>query len=182
MTALYMFSLVLGGGLLLLSLFSGDGGEAELDVDGAAELDGADAKVFSLRSLIYAAFGFGATGMLLSRLGASSAVTAAAAVITGLVAGAGVTAVFNYLRRTESGSIQGDTALVGAAGRVVLPLSGETPGAVVVARGGREVRLRALPHPAGEGDPGTWARILVVEVEHGIARVVPVKGDTLLEP
>jgi hypothetical protein len=53
---------------------------------------------------------------------------------------------------------------------------------VVVERAGRHVRLRALPHSTGEGDPADWRQIMVVEVERGIARVVPMKEENLLEP
>lgn len=188
MSAVYIFSLVLGGGLLLVSLLSGDGGDADVDVDldlemeGDAEMDGAAAKILSLRGLIYAAFGFGATGTLLSALGVGAVATAAAAAGTGLAASALVTWTFNYLRRTASGDLPGDQAFQGVPGRVVLPIAPESPGAVVVSRGGREIRLRALPHATAAGDPGGWREIMVVEVEAGIARVVPIKGDTLLDP
>ncbi|HSG49122.1 MAG TPA: hypothetical protein VLA43_14980 [Longimicrobiales bacterium] len=188
MSAVYIFSLVLGGGLLLVSLLSGDGGDAELDVDvdvdvdAGGEMDGAAAKILSLRGLIYAAFGFGATGTILSRLGVGTVATAGAAAVTGLAASVLVTWTFNYLRRTASGDLPGDQAFLGAPGRVVLPLSSGSPGAVVVSRGDREIRLRALPHDTAEGDPASWRRIMVVEVEAGIARVVPIKEDTLLTP
>lgn len=209
MLTLYIFSLVLGGGFLAISLLSGDGGEGDLDFDGGLELEGgleldgaldadagldldggdldagdvseAAAKIFSLRGLVYALFGFGATGTLLTGLGIGATVTALSAGVTGFLSSALVTSVFNYLRRTDSGALPGDQSFAGALGRVVLPLSPGSPGAVVVQRGGREIRLRALPHPSGEGAPQTWSRVMVVEMERGVAQVVPMEGDRLLE-
>ena len=192
MMAVYLFSLIVGGGLLLLSLFGGEGGDLEvdgaLDLDGlgdAAEVasgDGADSKIFSLRSLIYAVFGFGGTGAVLTSLGAAAATTLVAALVTGFLSGGMVSAAFGYLRRTDSGAKLDDRALEGLPGHVVLPIEAESPGAVVVVRGDRRLRLRALPYGAVEGDPSEWDRVVVVEVEGGIARVTPLEGDRLLDP
>lgn len=198
MLSAYLFSLVLGGGFLLLSLLSGEGGEADVDVDfdvdvdidageiGTGEVDAssdaAAGKIFSFRGLIYALFGFGATGTILTQLGFSFLPTLLAALVGGFLSSALVTSVFNYLRRTDSGARLDDVTFIGAPGRVVLPLAEAAPGAVVVERAGREIRLRALPHGTGEGDPREWRRIMVVEVDGGVARVVPLKEDTLLNP
>jgi hypothetical protein len=196
MMAVYLFSLIVGGGLLLLSLLGGEGGD--LEVDGALDLDGlgdagdvgsaADAtdasaasKIFSLRSLIYAVFGFGGTGVLLTGLGVTGPSTLVSAIVTGLLAGAMVSVVFGYLRRTDSGAKVGDEALEGLTGHVVLPIDAGSPGAVVIVRGERRLRLRALPHGTAEGDPSAWKRVLVVEVENGIARVAPLEEDRLLD-
>lgn len=197
MLALYLFSLIFGGGLLLLSLLGGEGGEGELDLEldtgdleveglaDAGEVDGggeAAAKIFSLRSLIYALFGFGATGSLLTWLGVGTLPTAVTAVLGGLLSGALVSLVFGYLHRTDSGALPGDADLVGLPGRVVLPLGpGTSHGAVVVERGGRWIRLRALPHSTADGNPEAWGRVVVVEVEGGVAQVAPLEDDGLLD-
>lgn len=191
MLTFYVFCAVLGGGFLLLSLAGGEGGDVDLDLD--ADLDvasdavgdgsgGAWSRIFSFRSLVYAVFGFGLTGSILSWLAVPFLVTLVAAVVTGMFSSALVGTAFGYLKATESGDVPGDRSLEGADGRVVLSLEGGTPGAVVVTRGDREVRLRALPHPTGEGDPATWDRIMVVEMADGMAMVVPFKEDTLLNP
>jgi hypothetical protein len=200
MLSAYIFSLVLGGGLLLFSLLAGDADsdvdmdldldvdvdvDMDLDVD-TAELDhGAHAaagKLFTFRSLIYTVFGFGATGTLLTYLGFPVVATAGTAVVGGVLSGALVNSVFNYLRRTDSGAHPGDAGFIGLPAKVVLPLSEGSAGAILVERGGRRIRLRALPHAAAEGEPDEWTRVVVVEVEQGIARVTPVKEDHLLEP
>lgn len=206
MLSAYIFSLVLGGGLLLFSLLAGDADSdvdvdldvdfdvdvdldvdvADVDVDAGTELDhGAHAaagKLFTIRSLIYAVFGFGATGTLLTYLGFPALPTAVTAVVGGVLSSALVTSVFNYLRRTDSGAHPGDAGFLGRPARVVLPISEGSAGAILVERGGRQIRLRALPHATAEGDPGAWTRVLVVDLERGVAQVAPLKEDHLLDP
>lgn len=166
-----------------------DAGGADLDVDpGDLELDGeatTDAiKIFSIRTLIYTMFGFGAVGSLLSLLGAGNFLSVLAfAVAGGLLSGAVVTAVFNYLRRTDTGAQLPDTTFVGLSGTVTLPITEVSAGTVAVERGHRRISLRALPHPSADTeDPSTWSSVIVVEMEEGVARVVPVEEDLALEP
>jgi hypothetical protein len=157
-----------------------------LDVDAAhAELD-ADAghlaaKIFSIRTLFYSLFGFGSVGTLLTYLWSGNPfITAAFAVLSGISSGAVINAAFNYVRRSESGMLQAETAYAGISGRVTLPIRAEYPGRVVVERGGRRVELRALPHPSAQGDPSKWKSVLIVEMEKGVARVAPVDEEMLL--
>jgi membrane protein implicated in regulation of membrane protease activity len=121
------------------------------------------------------------TWTLLTYMGFPVFATAVTAVVGGMLSGALVTTVFNYLRRTDSGAHPGDAGFIGLPAKVVLPLS-EGSGAILVERGGRRIRLRALPHAAAEGEPDEWTRVVVVDLEGGIARVTPVKEDHLLEP
>jgi len=239
MVALYVFSLILGGGFLALSVF-GDllGGHGDVDMggdlggfDGHLELDAggldldaggfdvdaggldldaggfdvdaggldvdathaelqADAgnfasKIFSIRTLFYSLFGFGAVGTISTYVWSGDPVlTAFFSVVSGLASGALVNAAFGYVKRTESGFIRSEATYAGVLGRVVLPIRLEIPGKVVVERGGRTVKLRALPHSsaADQGDPAEWKRVFVVEMEKGVARVAPIEEDLLLEP
>lgn len=209
MFALYVFSLVLGGGFLALSLVGGlfdghgdvAGAHGGLDAHaGAGDLgahtvgahghdaashDSVAAKIFSVRTVAYALFGFGAVGTLLSWLwaGGSPLVTGALAGATGILAGSLVNVVFAWVRRSESGEISGEEEWAGHTGRVKLPIA-ESGGLVVVERAGRTVELRALPHASarGRGEPGAWRTVVVVEMEHGVARVAPVDDEQLLNP
>jgi hypothetical protein len=80
--------------------------------------------------------------------------------------------------------VQSEATYAGLMGRVTLPIRGEIPGKVVVERGGRRVQIRALPHASaeGQGDPTTWRKVFVVEMQEGVALVAPVEEDLLLEP
>ena len=253
MLALYLFSLVLGGGFLSLAVFGdlfGGHGDADFDsdlggMDGHLELDaghvdldvghidadlggidadvggldvdvgGVDvdagdldlagahadleathaelqadagslaAKIFSIRTIFYSMFGFGAMGTLLTYAWSGNPfLTAGLAVLSGIASGSIVNAAFGYVRRTESGMLQSEVTYEGLPGRVTLPVRWESPGKVVVERCGRRVELRAYPHAsmAGKSDPTTWKKVFVVEMVRGVARVAPVEEDMLLEP
>lgn len=188
MLALYLFSMVLGGGFLLLSVLGGDGGDTDMDLGGDVDFDAGGhghhdagaSKVFSLRGAVYTLFGFGAVGSLLTWAGLGWMASLGASLAGGFASGLLITSVFSYLNRTDSGAHQGDDSLVGRIGRVTLPLSADSAGAVAISRGGREIPLRALPHGSGEGDPSSWERIVVVEVDSGgIARVAPITDQEI---
>jgi hypothetical protein len=213
---LYVFSLVLGGGFLALSVF-GDlfGGHSDVDMDadlggfdGHLELDAggmemdvghldvdashaelsADAghlatKILSIRTVCYSLFGFGAVGTLLTFAWTQNPfLTAAFAMVGGISSGAVINSAFGFVRRSESGEIQGERSYAGAQGRVIIPIKAEVQGRVVVERAGRRVKLRALPHPSAQGDPSTWTRVFVVDMEKGVALVAPFEEGMLLEP
>jgi hypothetical protein len=186
MLALYLFSMILGGGFLLLSVLGGEA-EAEFDIDvdtgdvTGGSGDGTDAaRILSFRTVVYALFAFGATGVLLDRLGVTGVTGVTASIVTGGVAGLGVGGLFAWLSRTESGDVPGDASLLGLPAKVTLPLSAEVAGTVVVRRGGRRITLRALPHAtASTTEPEAWTRVVIVDITEGIARVAPL-DDPLL--
>jgi len=224
MIALYVFSLVLGGGFLGLSLvgdlfgghgdidLSGDMGGLDADMGGLdADLDagvdvhvdghvdaghtGGDslhggashvaAKIFSVRTIAYSLFGFGAVGTLLSYTagGIAPATTAALSVGTGLASGALINTMFGWLKRGESGALADEDRFAGHLGRVTLPIAG-SGGKILVEIAGREVELKALPHASTSesGDPSRWRRVLVVEMDRGVALVAPAEDETYLTP
>jgi hypothetical protein len=202
----YVFSLVLGGGFLLLSVL-GDilGGDASdmafdadidvdvdvdvhMDVDAQVDVDGdvahhdmaLVAKVFSFRMVVYTLFGFGAVGWLMTLAGLAPAapLTVASSVVGGLVSGALVQSVFNYLKRTDTGSHASEATYVGRPAVVTLPLGGLSPGNIAVELDARRLTLRALPH---EDVPDevmkTWKNVVIVDMKDGVARVTPVDED-----
>lgn len=192
MLAAYIFSLAVGGGLLALSLF-GDFFDSEVDADAGIDLDGdADAaldgsevaKLLSLRALVYTLFGFGGAGVVLHLIwsGAQPVLTAAIAAGMGLGSGALVSTVFGYLRRTEAGEIQGESALAGLRGEVVMTIAAGDIGEVRIRSGERQYRMRARSDdPAGvDGTLEAGRPVMVVEVKDGVAYVAPV-GMKLLE-
>lgn len=194
MLALYLFALIVGGGFLLISVLGG-GGEGDIDLDGGLdlggdvdfggdlELDGAGevesgghdaaSRIFSIRTVVYSLFGFGATGTTLTLLDVGFLTTLGFSTVGGFAAGLLVSLVFYYLVQTDSGQPPGDSSLIGLVGVVRLPLDRMTPGTIMVERDGRRFPLRALPHGADDEDPAGWSRVVVVEMEDGIARVIP---------
>ena len=214
MVTLYVFCLVLGGGFLGLSLLGdllgGDVGDvaidadvsldfdahmdvdAHLDVDSHIDIDTdaghaahAVAKIFSVRSVIYSMFGFGAVGTLLTWLwgGDSPFVIGSLAVVTGILSGTLINSTFAYLRRSDSGAHLTESSYAGCSGTVTLPIGVDVPGKIAVERAGRRIKLRALPHSSAlDQDVEKWKSVFVVEMKDGIALVTPAEEELLLEP
>ena len=182
MLTAYIFSLLVGGGFLALSVFGDflDGMDIDVDVDGELDVGGGAevAKLLSLRTIVYTLFGFGATGAILHAVwgGASAGLTAIVASATGLASGAFISAVFRYLKRSEGGAELGERSFVGLTGEVSLEIAADSAGTVKVVRGERRHSVRArldstcpddLPLRAGQS-------VVVVGMADGIATVVPV--------
>lgn len=186
MLTAYVFCLVVGGGLLALSFF-GDFLEGDVDADGALELeadvdvdaDGFDfAKLFSLRAIVYTLFGFGAAGAVLHAIwgGGRPGLTAAVAGGMGLASGALITTVFGYLKRTESGTMEGEDSLIGLSGEVRMEITEGGIGQVRIDSGTRQFRIRArADDPEDEGMTLESGRpVVVVDVKQGVAIVAPI--------
>lgn len=193
MLALYLFLLIVGGGLAGLSLIGGalggDLGEVDLDFDadagtGAKAMGSGWWDAFSLQSLIYASFGTGAAGTVLHLMwdGGAPIPTAILAVAAGVGSGMLAGVLLSYLKRSASGDVLTEASFEGLAGTVSLPLAHGRAGRIRVRRGHREHVLRALPFSTtDDGDePERWSRVVVVEVKGGVAYVTPAGKE--LEP
>ncbi len=191
MLTAYIFCAVLGGGLLALSFF-GDFLEGDIDAGDALDFDGdldtgVDAgdigKLFSLRAVVYALFGFGAAGALLHAVwgGARPGLTAVLAGGMGLASGALISAVFGYLKRTESGAIEGGDALVGLRGEVRMAITEGGTGEVRIESGARQFRMRARADDLEDAGMTLEAGrpVVVVDVREGVALVAPVEMKLL---
>lgn len=187
MLALYIFLLLLGGGLAGLSLFGDVFGGTELDAEALGDpgLDvgpeGAEGdwwKAFSLQGLLYGAMGAGGTGTLLHLIwgGERPLLTGMVAGGTGFACGVLATFLMSYLKRSGSGGLLDESTFEGLTGTVTLPLRPDVPGRIRVRRGEREHVLRALPYgtdAAGSEPTEGWQRVVVVEVRDGVAYVTP---------
>lgn len=191
MLTAYIFCLVVGGGLLALSLF-GDFLEGDVDADGALELegdanldaDGADfARLFSLRAIVYTLFGFGAAGAVLHAVwgGGRPGLTAAVAGGMGIASGALINTVFGYLKRTESGAMEGEESLIGLRGEVRLEITEGGIGEVRIDGGERQFRIRARADDLEDARVALEAGrpVVVVDVKEGVAVVAPMEMKLL---
>lgn len=172
MTFLFWLSLVVGGGLLGISLIGDAAGEGDGPDSGG---EGDWGRIFSLRNATYFLFAFGATGVLLQLLweGRNTALAFGIAGATGVIAWMLSAFAFSYLRRTDSGQNRGDRWIVGRTGDVTIPIRAGTTGKIVVTHSGQTQELLALPHAEVGTDPETWRTVMVVEVRDGIALVTP---------
>ena len=198
MTSIFFFSLIVGGGLLAMSLLGdlfGSGGDVDFDSDFDAEFDGdldpdfdADAggatdfagafRIFTIRNLTYFLFGFGGVGsaILVLEPDTSMLVTTAAALVAGGLAAAAAMLLFGWVRATDSGGQPTEDSYIGCEARVVLPMGHGKVGRVVVVRGHREHELRALPFDAAASSPERWRDVVVIDMDGGTARVSPMEA------
>jgi hypothetical protein len=180
MLSLYLFALIVGGGLLLFSLLTGqsDADGAEVEVEGDLEFSGASdwlavQDFLSVRSLLYLLAGFGASGTLVDLLtGASPAVTLTWAAATGVLAAVMASAIYGWVRHSETGMVPTEPDyLVGATARVLLPFSAVTRGKIVATHGGREVELLARMFDREESPCPRGSEVVIVEIDGDTALV-----------
>jgi membrane protein implicated in regulation of membrane protease activity len=188
MFSLYLFSLIVGGGLIVYSLtggHDGHGGGHGHDVGHGHDGHGHDAvKWFSLRNLTYFLFVFGGVGAALTKTwhAATWAIILALALATGLGVGAIVSVAFEYLRRTDSGARDSEHSFVGLTGTVSIPISPSGMGKILVQRGDRTYELLARPQDvAAAKNASQWRSVIVVEMSRGTALITPLDDPAYKE-
>ena len=177
MFTLYLFAVVVGGGLLAFSLLG--------DADSDAHHDHGHAAVqwLSIRTLTYFLFVFGGVGAVLSRSWPAGAwpIVLVLAALAGVGVSLTVSAAFAYLRRTDSGARTADDGFVGLTGTVTLPIRAGGLGKVQVARGDRVIELLARSINPDAGDSALWKAVIVVEMQQGVALVTPMEDPAYRE-
>lgn len=203
MTSIYWFAFIVGVGMFLFSIAADlfgdadvDSGDVDVHVDVGADADihvdqvdtdhdaghdSADFRILSVRNAVYFLFAFGVTGVLLTWLtdGQRPFLTAAVATALGFTGAAISTLAFGWVRRTESGNLPTDRGWIGLSGQVTLPLSVDGTGKIQVVRQGREHELLARPFDSEPEHPDRWVRVMILDMQHGVALVAP--GDPALE-
>ena len=177
MLVVYLITLIVGGGLLAVTLLLGGHGDAHGHVggDGHGGVDAhgdqagaADAllgwmPVTSLRFWTFFAAFFGLTGTLLTTwVGTGFAPALAMSIGAGYLSGIAMDRTMRVLRRTDADSWVGERDLVGAAVEVLIPVASGKTGKVRAQLKGRVVDLMAeTSDPAGIG---TGQRAMVLSM------------------
>jgi membrane protein implicated in regulation of membrane protease activity len=187
MDTVYLTSLIVGGFFVLLSIFGGGDHEsdadhdadltvdadhdldASLDVDAHGDPDFVD--LFSIRALfLFAAF-FGLTGVTLGALGTGEPLNGVLSAMTGLVVGLGGNWFIKRFAYQQVTSQITEQALKGRTARVLLPLSGDRKGRILLESGGRRIELTAqLFDDADSAERDE--EVVVVRVNGHIAEVI----------
>jgi hypothetical protein len=181
MTALSSLSLLLGVGLLLLSL------RLEEDWRARYPILGSLSPLAVTRAASACLVTFGGIGVAVAlALPGSDRWAARTALLGGVGAAILALSVTSRASAIAPGVIAPTTAvddeaadedgLVGSTGTFVAPASSRSAGRVLIRRGSRTLEIAAKP--AGGGMlPGAWEPVVVVEVFQGTALVAPVERE-----
>ncbi|MCE2525959.1 MAG: DUF1449 family protein [Actinomycetia bacterium] len=162
---IYIFVLAVGFPLLLVFAF---GGELGADTD-----TGSDGGFFSWISLSAVSFGavfFGLSGLITVWVGLSALPGVLVAAGVGVLGASFHNALFGWLRRTEASSEVTNQDLVGSRALVVLEVSTDHRGQVVLDAAGARHRISASPANS-EDVLKKGERVAIVGVDGAIALV-----------
>lgn len=179
MTTLSLLSLLLGGGLLLLSHRMASDARAHDSIVGALS------PLSVTRAACACLVAFGGVGIILALV-----LPDADNLVSRLAAAAGLAAAVLALvltprpivtRQSVPNLAQGDTSdddegIVGMTGTFVASPSARALGRVVIRRGERTVAFAARPM-VGVAGPERWDSVVIVDVYHGTALVAPVERE-----
>jgi hypothetical protein len=179
MTTLFLLSLLLGGGLLLLSHRMASDARAHDSIVGALS------PLSVTRAACACLVTFGGVGIILALV-----LPDADSLVSRLAAAAGLAAAVLALvltprpvvtRQSVPNLAQGDTSdddegIVGMTGTFVASPSARALGRVVIRRGERTVAFAARPM-VGVAGPERWDSVVIVDVYHGTALVAPVERE-----
>lgn len=166
MLSVYLFFAIVGGALMLLSLWQG---EFDMDADGEPDFTWSDIPFFSLRFWVFGGGMFGLTGLILTWSGRSFWTTFIGALVTGLTTGWLLTLLIRRLRRHTPNSLITPDDLIGCTGTVELPIDPDQPGKVRLSLKGQQVE-----YPARSRTPVPWGQtVVVVDVHDQWVEVIP---------
>ena len=120
---------------------------------------------------------FGGTGLALSAIGANPVITVLLAAAIGVGAAMINTAVFKWLRANEASSEATNRDIEGNIAEVILPVSDDQRGKIVLTVTGARTQMTASPVTPGENVIDAGSRVLVVRVAGGVAYVEPVPPE-----
>ena len=181
--AIYLISLIVGGGFLAVSMVAGHDHAGHPmhalhsagDDPGALDVALGWLPVTSLRFWVFFVAFFGLTGTVLAGwqlLGAGA--TAAVATGVGYVSGLGVNRAIRQLAAPGGGRLLGQADLAGAEAEVLLAVAPGHPGKVRVSLGGRSTDLLAETEDQGRFAPGQRVMILSMADD---GHVIVTRGD-----
>lgn len=161
--------------------------EADFDAHGHAGLDhshdhalGDSAVLSTFASLRFWTFFFafgGGTGVPLTLLGLPPVVVAIAAAVMGGVSGGFAAWAFRYLGRNQLSSSLSADDWIGRTAKVVVPVSHERPGKILLSFDNEVKELVALSAGVSDGAIGVGEEVIVVSMNDGIAKVTLNRPD-----
>lgn len=184
MALIYLGSLILGGFLLALSMFSG----TEVDADFTSELDSdvsltesgtisgeglsSALQFLSFRNIVFFIAFFGLTGTILTKLGTTSIISFLFSTGMGSLAAALGHKTLDYLKNTESGHISNTQDMEGLSARVTVDIAARKKGKITF--NNRDQSLQLIARIADESAKPSFRfgdRVTIIKIEKNIAFV-----------
>ena len=173
----YVAAMIAGGGLVLVSSLAG-GGDADIALEGEAELGGASFYPFlQLKFWSFFAAFYGLTGFLLHRQDVSAAVSLVISIAVGGFFGFTISWALHRLQSQQRGSLVRVQQVVGLEGLVRTAVRGETPGEIRLLASGRTVDYLAVSDTARRIEAGET--VIGLSIDGSRLRVMP--KDELVE-
>lgn len=185
MMPLYIMAAILGGGLVLVSIFAGadHDHDHEFSADHDADHGGVEhgdlwIPFLSLRFWTYFLMAFGITGILLVQFaGTVEPVTATWASVTGVIVGLAVSYVMHLAKKMQTEDVTQSADFLGREATVIVPIRPHLEGKIRVEVKGQLIELLALPFE--EREIAREEIVVIVSMDNDRARVIP--RDDLLE-
>lgn len=216
MLELYISTLIIGGGMLAFSAFSGGDFGSDADVDTNVDIDsnldidtdidtdfdtetdaphnalehiphsiesinhsiapanqsGVDGiKLLSLRSLTYFSAFFGLTGSVMTWIGNAFITTLLSAIFSGSVAAFFGYKLMAYLKSSESGQAISTANFIGRKAKVIIPITPNKMGKVLVEISGQNVELLAKVASLDDDSFAPRDTVLIVSFSENVAIV-----------
>lgn len=186
MITFYLVCLIIGGGFLGYSLFSGDDGDdAGHNGDMSHDIsdhpndlhhDSTDAdslKYFSFRNFVYFTAFFGLTGSALSFAGMTTIATLVSSIFVGGFSSAVSHKLMSYLKKNESGDVVTLSGYVGCSGVVSVGIRRGGRGKIIVEKQGHTSELIAsLAESSNFEMIDPKKRVIILEILDNTAIVV----------
>lgn len=212
MLELYISTLIIGGGMLAFSAFSGGDFSSDADVDTNVDIDsnldidtdfdadtdaphdafehiphsiesvnhsiapanqsGVDAiKLLSLRSFTYFSAFFGLTGTVMTWIGSAFITTLLSAIFSGSVAVFFGYKLMAYLKSSESGQALSTRSFIGRKAKVIIPITPNKMGKILVEISGQNVELTAKVASPDDNSFAPRDTVLIVSFSGNVAIV-----------
>ncbi len=183
MIILYWICLIVGGGLLVITVVSGGDADgdlsADIDVDADVDVDtdhaGDLASWISIRFFVYFAAMFGAIGVTLTHMTSVSLPGVVIwSLIGGIIVGQGVHQVFNTLKKNSGDSTPNPQDYVNKLARVTIAIAPPHKGEIVLQVGRTQ---RFVPAQSKQSDMNfkVGDTVAIVDYRNGIGEVISQK-------
>jgi len=168
------------------SLSSGGGIDTHADIGHTGEVsshalesqqqdgDSGDAvKFISLRNIIFFIAFFGLTGTALELLSVSGIITLLFSIVMGAFSAVTGYKFMKYLKSSESGEAINIYSLQGRTGKVIMNLSKEKQGKILIDAGNQSIEMRSLlAENTLEDELKYGDKVIIIEVKNNIAIVI----------